>query len=199
MHGTARGAIASLLLILLASCASPRLRPDSRLLELQQQRERLLLPMTPWSLSGRLAISGPNGSGSGTLVWQQNGRDFQFAVSAPVTGKTWTLSGDDQHASLVGLHARPVEARDATSLLQRELGWKVPVLELSSWVLGLRAPGRAEISFREDDLPREIVQNGWTVEYRDYDLTRVPPLPQRIFASQGEFKVRLAIQRWETP
>ena len=78
-------------------------------------------------------------------------------------------------------------------------GWKVPVVELSSWVLGLRAAGPAEISFREDGLPREIVQNGWTVEYRDYDATHEPPLPQRIFASLGEFKVRLAIQRWQTP
>ena len=87
MHRLGLGATALLLLILLTSCASPRLRPDSGLLELQQQRERLLLPMSSWTLSGRLAISGPNGSGSGALVWQQNGRDFQFAVSAPVTGR----------------------------------------------------------------------------------------------------------------
>jgi outer membrane lipoprotein LolB len=191
--------VATLILLgLLASCAGPSLRPDSRLLELQQQRERLLRPLQSWSLSGRLALSGPNGSGSGTLDWQQDGREFSFAVSAPVTGKTWTLSGDERQARLVGLHPQPVEDDDAAGLLQRELGWKVPVAELSSWVLGLRAPGAAEIRFREDGLPLEIEQSGWTVEYRDYDETQQPPLPRRIFASQGEFGVRLAIRHWQT-
>ena len=195
----ARVAALFVLPILLASCAASRLRPDSRLLEMQEQREGLLQTMQAWSLRGRLAISGPNGSGSGSLDWQQDGREFRFAVSAPVTGKTWTLSGDERHAQLTGLHAQPVEADDAASLLMQELGWRVPVVELSSWVLGLRAPGPSDISFREDGLPLEILQNGWKVEYRDYDKTQEPPLPRRIFASQEEFRVRLAIQHWQTP
>lgn len=198
-HRSLRDAATLLLFGLLASCAAPPLRPDSARLEMQQQRERQLRPLQSWSLSGRLAISGPNGNGSGTLDWQQDGGDFTFAVSAPVTGKTWTLSGDEGQARLVGLHAQAVEDDDAARLLQRELGWKVPVAELSSWVLGLRAPGAAEMRFREDGLPLEIRQSGWKVEYRDYDESQVPPLPRRIFASQGEFGVRLAIRHWQTP
>lgn len=195
----ARRLAVALLAVLLASCAAPRLRPDAGLMAGQEQRERVLGAEPAWSLSGRLAISGPQEGGSGSLVWTQDGADFRFAVSAPVTGKTWTLSGNRDHAELSGLREQPVRAPDAAGLLQRELGWKVPVVELAAWVRGLRVPGPARVVFREDGLPAEFVQNGWKIEYRDYDTARQPALPVRIFASNGDYKVRLAIQHWDTP
>ena len=190
---------AALLVLLLASCAAPRLRPDAGLMAGQEQRERALRAESVWSLSGRLAISGPGEGGSGSLQWTQDGAGFRFAVSAPVTGKTWTLSGDAGHAELSGLREQPVHAADAAGLLQRELGWNVPVAELVDWVRGLRVPGPAKVVFREDGLPAEFVQNGWKIEYRDYDTARQPALPVRIFASNGDYKVRLAIQHWDVP
>lgn len=188
--------LAILLVVLLSACAAPRLRPDAGRLAAQEQREQTLRARSDWSLAARLAISGPGESGSGSLEWEQKGTAFRFRVSAPVTGKTWTLSGDAEHAELTGLRDEPIRARRASGLLERELGWKVPLVELSAWVRALRAPGRAEIVFREDGLPAEFRQNGWTVEYRDYDTGRQPALPSRIFASNGAYKVRLAIRQW---
>lgn len=169
------------------------------LMAAQEQREQKLSAMADWSLKGRLALSGPGDSGSGSLDWQQNGVDYRFTMHAPVTGKTWTLIGNGQSAELTGLQSQPVRAQDATTLLERELGWKVPVIELSYWVRGQRAPGPADITFRSDGLPAEFRQQGWLIEYREYDETREPALPRRIFASNGEYKVRLAIQRWDLP
>jgi outer membrane lipoprotein LolB len=186
-------------ILLLASCAAPRLRPDASMLAAQAERERVLSAQPRWSLAGRLAISGPQDGGSGSLTWTQDGAKYRFAVSAPVTGKTWTLSGNGEQAELSGLREQAIVGHDAASLLRRELGWNVPVLELSSWVRGLRAPGPAGIVFRSDGLPAEFAQDGWKIEYRDYDTSHAPALPRRVFASNGVYKVRLAIQRWETP
>lgn len=164
-----------------------------------EQREQQLMAMNEWSLKGRLALSGPADSGSGSLDWQQQGVDYRFTMHAPVTGKTWTLSGNGQTAELLGLQPTPITARDASTLLERELGWKVPVIELANWVRGVRANGPAEVIFRPDGLPAEFRQGDWLIEYREYDDTRQPALPRRIFASNGEYKVRLAIQRWDVP
>jgi outer membrane lipoprotein LolB len=60
----------------------------------------------------------------------------------------------------------------------------------------MRAPGAARITFRDDGLPASIEQSGWKVEYLDYDESRDPPLPGKVFASQGSYKVRLAIREW---
>ncbi len=180
----------------LASCAAPRLRHVAGSMSALEQRERSISAGMEWSLHGRIVISGPQDSGSGTLDWRQQGPTFRFDLSAPVTGKTWTLSGDADYAELTGLRAQTVRGANASDLLARELGWKVPVSELAYWVRGIRAPGPADVVFREDGLPAEFHQNGWTIEFRDYLSEQDPPLPRKIFASNGDYKVRLIIQSW---
>ena len=195
--GMTHGVFLVMLCALLASCAAPRLRPDTDRMSAQAQRERTVSAGADWSLHGRMAISSAEDSGSGTLDWQQQGSTYRFALSAPVSGKTWTLTGDSDHSELTGLRAQPVRGANAAELLARELGWSVPVGELAYWVRGIRAPGRAEIVFREDGLPAEFHQDNWTIEFRDYAFDVDPPLPRKIFASNGDLKVRLVIKQWK--
>lgn len=186
-------------MLALAACAPKLLRPDAAGLDAQDRREALLAPMSDWQLVGRLGVSDGNESGSGSLTWSQHADAYRFELHAPVTGKTWLLTGDANRAELQGLREATVEGDDAASLLQHELGWRVPVAELAWWARGMRAPGQAELSLRPDGLPARIVQAGWQVDYRDYDETQQPPLPRKVFAESGKYKVRLAIQRWQKP
>ena len=181
----------------LAGCAAPRVKPDADLLAGQSAREKALAAQSGWQLQGRLGVSDGRDSGSGSLQWRQDGDAFRFSVHAPVTGKTWVLSGDAQHAVLEGLREQPVAADDASRLLERELGWHVPVVELTHWVRAARASGEARIEFRADGLPAAIEQDGWKIEYPDYDSAHQPPLPRKIFASRGSYRVRLAVSEWQ--
>ncbi|MEO8011497.1 MAG: lipoprotein insertase outer membrane protein LolB, partial [Dokdonella sp.] len=168
-------------LLMLAGCAAQRLRPDQQLLGAQEQREAHLAKTADWSLNGRLAISGPDEGGSGSVLWIQRGDAYQFTLIAPVTGKTWTLSGDQDRSELAGVRAQPVHGASASQLLEAELGWQVPVAELRYWARGARAPGRSELVFRADGLPAELAQAGWKVEYLDYLDEGEPRLPRRVF------------------
>ena len=192
-----RIARASLLLVLvLAGCAAPRIKPDADLLARQDARERALHAQSTWQLQGRLGVSDGRDGGSGSLQWRQDGAAFDFSMHAPVTGKTWVLRGDAHHAQLQGLREQTVEGDSAAALLERELGWHVPVAELTSWVRGARAGGEARIEFRGDGLPAVIEQDSWKIEYPDYDNAHQPPLPRRIFASRGDYRVRLSVSQW---
>jgi outer membrane lipoprotein LolB len=189
---------AGLLFVLaLSGCAAPRIKPDADLLARQSARERALAAQPMWQLSGRLGVSDGHDGGSGSLQWRQDGDAFRFSVHAPVTGKTWVLSGDAHHAVLEGLREQPVESADAAQLLEREIGWHVPVAELTYWARAARAPGDARIEFRSDGLPAVIGQDGWKIEYPDYDNTHDPPLPRKIFASRGDYRVRLSVNQWQ--
>ena len=183
--------------LVLAACAAPRVKPDSDLLARQAERERALSAQPNWVLSGRLGVSNAKDAGSGSLEWKQDGDAFRFSVHAPVTGKTWVLAGDAHRVVLEGLREQPVEGTDAAALLERELGWHVPVAELTDWVRAARARGDARIEFRGDGLPAVIEQDGWTIEYPDYDATHTPPLPRKVFASRGAYRVRLSVSRWQ--
>lgn len=187
------------IVLVLSACAGQRVKPiqaDAGRLAHQAVRESALATHASWTLRGRLGVSDGHDSGSGSLEWTQNDGAFRFSVQAPVTGKTWVLSGDAHHAVLEGLREQPVAGSDAAQLLERELGWRVPVAQLVEWARGMRAPGAACITFRDDGLPASIEQSGWKVEYLDYDESRDPPLPGKVFASQGSYKVRLAIREW---
>ena len=197
--GLLRLAAGAALLLLLAACAGPRVRPqqaDPASLARQTAREQALAAHPDWSLRGRLGVSDGRDSGSGSLEWEQQGDGFRFRVHAPVTGKTWVLQGRDGHVVLEGLRERPIEGGDAARLLERELGWRVPVAELAHWARAMRAAGPAHVTFRADGLPATIEQAGWRVEYLDYDDSRAPALPRKVFASHGDYKVRLAIREW---
>ena len=41
-----------------------------------------------------------------------------------------------------------------------------------------------------------IEQDGWKIEYPDYDTAHQPPLPRKIFASRGDSRVRLSVSQW---
>lgn len=195
------GAVCAIALAL-AACAAQRAKPlqaDAAQLSRQAARENALGARAAWTVRGRLGVSDGHDSGSGSLEWTQDGAVFRFVMQAPVSGKTWVLSGDADHATLEGLRDQTLRGGSAAQLLESALGWHVPIGQLAEWARGMRAPGAARITFRPDGLPASIEQAGWKVDYIDYDTSQMPPLPSRVFASSGAYKVRLAIHAWSMP
>ena len=89
-----------------------------------------------WRLEGRLAVSDGRDGGSGTLTWEQDGAYFMVDLRAPISGQSWRLSGDDHLCTLEGVRSYPLTANSPEELLQRELGWHLPVAQLRSWLRG---------------------------------------------------------------
>ncbi len=185
--------------VLLAACAPVRVRnavpsaPEA--LAAQAAREAALAPVTRWTLEARIAVSGENG-GSGDLTWRQDGETYAFSVRA-VNGKVLRLSGDADRAVLEGVDAQPSFGTDPERLLRERLGAEVPFAALRRWALGLSlSTTPAQWRFDARNLPAELVQSGWTVDYRDWFTDRAPALPKLVFATRGKDKVKLAIQSW---
>jgi outer membrane lipoprotein LolB len=182
--------------LLLAACAPVPVRKpaDEAALAAQAAREQQLSGVDQWTLEGHLAVSDGHDGGSGSLHWTQDGQRYDFELRAPITGKSFRLSGGPEGALLEGIEGGPLHGPDAEALMRRALGWEVPLDDLRAWVMGLRAAGApAELRFGEHDLPSLLVQDGWTVDYRAWDQAQQPPLPQKVFASRPPYKVKLSI------
>ena len=191
----ARGGILFLAAALVA-CAPVRKRETPAAQAAQVAREAQLKARTHWTINARIGVSNGKDGGSGDLVWTQNGDRYEFTVHAPVTGRTWKLSGDAHSAVLEGVDAQPESDTDPERLLRERLGWDVPLAQLSAWVRGMRAVGPANVEYDAQNLPALIEQSGWKVEYREWLSDRDPPIPRKLFAARGNARVRVAIESW---
>ncbi|MHA6205572.1 lipoprotein insertase outer membrane protein LolB [Dyella soli] len=194
--------LAAALPLLLAACA-PAVRPAppkadlSVLLDQQRAREHALARADHWVLQGKIGVSNGKDGGSGTLTWTQDGESYEFVVRGPVGSKSFRLHVTPEGAVLEGLDGGPLRSPDAESLVQKALGWHVPLRDLRAWVLGLRADsGPAELSFGADGLPSQLTQDGWNVAYPGWDAQRQPAVPTKVFAENPPYKVKLSVESW---
>lgn len=192
-------ALAALVLALAACAPAPvRTSVDAGLLAAQAAHEAALATQPDWQLQGRLAVSAAGEGGSGRIDWSQRGERFDIRLSAPVTRASWRLLGGPGQARLEGLEGGPLVGADAGELLALATGWDIPVQALAHWVRGGRAPGPAHVEFGPDGRLAILVQQGWTVEYRDWSQGG-QPRPRRVFASRTDASVRLVVDAWEAP
>ena len=188
--------------LLLAACVpSPavRMKGDASQLAAQQEREQSLAHADHWVMQGRLGVSDGKDGGSGSFSWTQNGDKYEFVLRGPaISGADFRLSGGPGGAQLEGLKSGPIHGPDAEALMRKALGWEVPLHDLQAWVLGLRADsGPAELSFGDNKLPSLLQQDGWAVDYREWDATRHPALPTKVYAEKPPYKVKLSIDSWQ--
>ena len=187
--------------LLLAACVpqAVRVKGDAGLLGAQLARERALAQADHWVLQGRLGVSNGKDGGSGSFSWTQDGEQYEFILRGPaISGMNFRLSGGPDGALLEGMAHGPLHGPDAEALMRKALGWEVPLRDLRAWVLGLRADsGPAELSFGENRLPSLLQQDGWAVDYREWDDARQPPLPTKVFAAKAPYKVKLSIESWQ--
>ena len=192
-----RSAAILIFLVLLAACAPVRVHETPATSAKQDAREAALAPRTHWQIDAHISVSDGRDGGSGDLVWEQDRARYSFTVRAPVTGKTWKLAGDGRRAQLEGVDPQPVYGDDPQRLLRDRLGWDVPLAALGSWARGLRVPGApAEVQYDAQSLPAVLEQDGWKIEYRDWFADSQPPMPRKLFATRGNARVRMAIERW---
>lgn len=192
-----RGAVAFAVLLLAACGSAPRrvVDGDTSALQRQAARESVLADDTTWSLSGRIAVSNAHDGGSGRIDWAQTGDSYRIELRAPVTRRSWRLSGEPGWAKLEGLDGGPFEGDSAEALLAEHVGWTVPLVDLAAWARGARAAGASDVEFAPDGRLSRLRQGGWVIEYRDWSDGE-PLLPTKVFAQRGDERVRLLVDRW---
>ena len=161
-------------------------------------RSEFLATMPAWSMSGRVAVSNGKDGGSGRIEWKQTGARFEVALAAPITRKSWRVTGGEGEAVLEGLEGGPRTGANAHDLLLDATRWDIPVDALSDWVLG--APkSTAAVQYDANGRPLRVEQEGWTVSYTDWAPLEARPdivLPAKLEATKGDTRVRLAIDGW---
>ncbi|KAA9132463.1 outer membrane lipoprotein LolB [Marinihelvus fidelis] len=191
---------------LLAGCAGRAPTPtpvdDGQARQLYVERAAELAAWTEWSFTGRLGLRIDGDGGSGQIEWEETPDRAVLSFRGALGQGAWQLVTSDDGAELTRSDGSVLRAPTADALAMAEVGWPVPVAELSRWVRGLvhqgddvsRLPVGVALDVR--GLPVSLDQGDWQVLFERYSEESGAWLPRKVEASRGDNRVRLAISRW---
>lgn len=187
-----------LLALLLAGCSTspPRPLPDDNQLA-WQARQMQLAELDNWQLSGRLAIQTDHEGWHVKIDWTQQHQAYTIQLIAPLGQGAMRLQGDEHFVTLQTDDGESFSAPDPGALLQQRFGWRVPVVALRYWVLGLPAPGPHEQQLDDYGRLTRLQQGEWEVQFPDYENHSGVELPRRVFVNNHRAKVRLVVSEWQ--
>lgn len=200
---TMQKTLATLLCLLLVACVTPATKPTTAtdFMAQQIQRELLLQKQTVWSFNGRLAVSDGRQAGTVKMRWQQRGEQFDIEIALPISNQRFRLRSAGSRVRLESLGLTMFEGESAEAVLQQATGLRIPFKDMQLWVRGMRTQALTPVEFAPSGLPAQFRENGWLVDYREWN-TGFNPMPVKVFASSNvngkNASVKLQVDAWET-
>ena len=160
-------------------------------------RQQQLKTVKQWHLTGAIAIKTPGHGQSASLAWQQAKNNYKINVFGPLGAGRVTLSGMPNRVTLQA-NGKHYEAATPEALMQKVLGWHLPISNLIYWVRGLPATNAAaKEHFDAYHHLSALQQQGWQVQYLRYTNVDGIDLPSSIMLKQGELTVKIIISNWD--
>lgn len=151
----------------------------------------------PFALNGRISIHHQGERHSAGLRWNHQLQSDEILLLTPLGQTTARVYSDNRIATLER-DGKRYQADDVESLMQRELGWHLPLGSLRHWLLGMAHPATPAHTERTDSGQIAVlVQDGWEVRYLKYADTRPDSLPARLQLRHEDMQVQLLIDEWD--
>lgn len=145
-----------------------------------------------FELSGRVAVRHGKDAASGKIFWRHSDDSDELLITSALGQGIARISRERDQFRLVTGDNKEYSARDAESLTEQALGWRLPLAGLADWVQARASPGRP-VEMRDDaDRGLELRQDGWRVAYEEFRGGR----PYRMRLTREHLEIRLIVDRW---
>jgi outer membrane lipoprotein LolB len=163
--------LAAVCAIALAGCASVQPKGPST-----SNAATALTAQTSRAYHGRFAVQyvdryGQQRNAYGNFDWQETGDTVTLQLRNPLGQTLAIVTSSPASASLELPNRQPLTADNVTTLMQNALGFALPVEGLRYWLQPSVAPtsrARTEEDPQQPSRLKEIVQDGWTIDYVSY-------------------------------
>ncbi|CAM3575144.1 MULTISPECIES: lipoprotein insertase outer membrane protein LolB [Halomonas] len=185
-------------LLLLAGCASQGPIDESGRQSGQWERQQAdVEAFDTWTLVGKAGLRTPEENISANLDWNQHPHYFRMLISGPFGGGRNVLEGREGRFSLSNSDGR-FEAETPEALMEEQLGWALPVSAMPDWVRGLPGEhGSYQIETDELGFPSHLTQDGWEIDYRDWERVDELWLPRRLVMHYDDVRITLVVNQWQ--
>lgn len=187
------------MILALAGCAvAPTTAPpDSAAQSLKAQHLQKLASIQQFSLRGRIGVQTNSKGFSGSLQWQHNSTDDNIILYSPLGSQVASISKTPDQVTLIDASGKSYSAVDAETLTQETLGWKLPLAGLADWSIGRPTSSPVQNSvWNEQGLLTNLDQDGWKIEYSNYEQQGSYMLPGKIYLKSDKLNLKLLVEKW---
>jgi outer membrane lipoprotein LolB len=161
-------------------------------------RQKQLGKITTWNIKGAVAIRSPQKNFSATMNWKQRRSNYQISLFGPLGIGAVNISGRSGKVTLQTSDKQTFTAKNPETLLQKQLGWTLPVSSLYYWIRGLPVPKiPATKQFDGYSHLVKLQQQGWQIRYLRYSGINHVDLPSKIFLNYPKLSLKIVISSWE--
>jgi outer membrane lipoprotein LolB len=181
--------------LLLAGCKTVQVHTTAPLTP-WDERATVLAHARTWQLDGRAAAALGQQGWQASLDWRQSGDSSELHLAGPLGIGALVLDMSPDGLALNGAAPSPAVAAQ----LEARLGFELPLENLRYWLLGIPNPDVPfELTRNALDRAQHLSQAGWSIDYDQYRPQGGDQLPARIVLRRADARVRIAVDRWESP
>ncbi len=159
-------------------------------------REQKLRAMKSWNISGAVSVKQPGRSFIARYTWQQIGGQYNINIHSNLDLASVQLIGNASQVTMKASDGKTFKSNNINSLMQQQLGWRLPVNNLKYWIRSLPAPGNANAKYNSLGQTQRINQTGWTVTYSRYQRINGLELPTLMNVSGRDLQLRIVVKNW---
>ncbi len=188
--------------IVLSSGCSHYIRPPESLETLNHPkvRKQSTLNFPPFIANGKCGYSDGNNGGNAHFQWEQSGDQFSILLFSPFGGGSIKMTGNSKHVFYQRDKESLIAASTPEAIVEKELGWIIPVSGLRYWLLGVPAPHTKvkQLKLDQDQRIWQIEQDGWTIIFQAYQTFGEREVPAKLSLKNGPIRLKFIFNRWKT-
>ena len=184
---------------LLCSCVSMTPPPAATTFEAKtsQSRQTQLQAIRRWNISGALSIRQNQKAQIANFSWKLSAKNrYQVRLSSSLNVYNILIKSTAAGLSLNQNDKQAIHASSATELMEKSVGFALPINNLYYWVRGLNAPGQFKAQYDQYGHLSELRQQGWHIRFMRYTHVNKVDLPQLVQMSRNNLTIRIVIKRW---
>ena len=191
--------IGAVLAVTLSGCVSLRVGKVEQNFSKQSvdSRRQKLRAIKNFQALGAISITTPQKTYLVNYVWRQQGSSYWIKLTSSLNAVSYEIFGNSRRVTLRRARQRDVSAHSVNVLLQRELGYSLPLAGLRYWILGLPASGEFTSSNDKYGHLYKLQQQGWRINYLLYQSYDGMDLPRLMRISGHDLQIKLVIKKWQ--
>lgn len=186
-------------LITLNSCVNlklPKAKTQNFKIKSVKQRSLELEQLKKWEINGAFSIQNKGKINLANYDWKQDKNKYHIEIRSTLNLYSLLIEGRPKKVTLWESRNKPISAISPEELLQKRLGWSIPISNLSYWIKGLAAPELSKEKFDNYGHLISISQQDWQVNFSNYTTINSVDLPCILKINGHGLIIKMVIKNW---